>query len=355
MKPLFFVHSFYKTIAILITVAVLAYTVPLQFAHAATISSASDTMSNLTTSATSTHAIKFTSPTGANQNTDTIIVTFPSDFDFTSKVIGGLSLSHGATTGLETSETLAGAPTGSAWGAVFSGGATQRILTLTAPSDGIGSSAIAATEKIVIGYTGTNSVNPTTPGSYLIAISGSFGDSGDITVNILSDDQVSITATVPQSLTFSISDNSISFGNLSAVAARHASGTASGQSTEIEAHNLIVGTNASNGYTMTVSGNTLTSGANTITAIGASNAVSSVGTEQFGLRLTASGGSGAVNAPYAASGFAFDTAAFPDQVATSSSASSNTTYSARYMANITASTEAGSYTATLTYVATANF
>jgi hypothetical protein len=80
-----------------------------------------------------------------------------------------------------------------------------------------------------------------------------------------------------------------------------------------------------------------------------------VGTEQFGFRLTASGGNGAVVAPYAASGFAFNTAGLPDQVATSTTASANTTYSARYLANINASTEAGSYTATLTYVATANF
>jgi hypothetical protein len=116
-----------------------------------------------------------------------------------------------------------------------------------------------------------------------------------------------------------------------------------------------VGTNASNGYTMTVAGNTLTSGANTITAIGASNVASSVGTEQFGMRMSASGGTGAVAVPYAAAGFALDTAAFPDIVATASGSSANTTYSARYIANITSSTEAGAYTSTLTYVATANF
>ena len=106
---------------------------------------------------------------------------------------------------------------------------------------------------------------------------------------------------------------------------------------------------------MTVGGSTLTSGANTITAIGASNTSSSVGTEQFGLRMTAAGGSGTVSAPYAAAGFAFDSGAFPDAIATASGASANTTYSARYIANITASTEAGSYTGAVTYVATANF
>jgi hypothetical protein len=354
MKSLLHTVSAQKIVSIAIISALLLYMLPFRFALAATVTSASDTMSNLTINATSSHSISFGSPTGVAQNTDTIIITFPSDFDFTGKVIGGLSLSHGSTTGLEVTETLAASASASDWGAAFSG-TENRVLTLTAPTDGIGTQAITANNKIVIGYTATNSVNPSSPGSYTIAVTGAFGDTGEITVNILSNDQVSITATVPQSLTFSISDNSISFGNLSAVAARHASGTAAGQSTEVEAHNLIVGTNASNGYTMTVNGNTLTSGANTIDAIGNTNTASAVGTEQFGFRLTASGGNGAVVAPYAASGFAFNTGGLPDQVATSTSASANTTYSARYMANISASTEAGSYTATLTYVATANF
>jgi hypothetical protein len=354
MKPLFFSTSLYRTVGLAIVLALLLYTVPFKFAFAATVTNASDTMSNLTINATSTHAIKFTSPTGANQNTDTIIITFPADFDFTGKAIGGLSFTHGVTTGLETTEALAASASASDWGAAFSG-TENRVLTLTAPTDGTGAAVVAPGDKLIIGYTGVNSVNPSSAASYSIAISGAFGDTGEVTVNILTDDQVVISATVPQSLTFSISDNSISFGNLSAVAARHASGTAAGQSTEVEAHNLIAGTNAANGYTMTVAGNTLTSGANTITAIGAANTASSVGTEQFGLRMSATGGSGAVSAPYAAAGFAFDSGAFPDQVATSVTSSANTTYSARYISNITSATEAGSYTATLTYVATANF
>jgi hypothetical protein len=348
-------QTFSRLIAFAVGLAIVAvYALPLQFAQAAAITAAFDTMSNLTVSATSTHALNFVSPTGANQNTDTIEITFPSDFNFTGKTIGTVSFTHGATTGLEATETLAASPSATAWGAVFSG-TQNRILTLTAPTDGTGAAVLAPSDKIIISYTGANSVNPTTPGSYAIAVAGTFGDTGSITVNILTNSQVSITATVPQSLTFSVSDNSISFGTLSAAGARHASGTANGQSTEVEAHNLIVGTNASNGYTMTVAGNTLTSGANTITAIGASNVASSVGTEQFGMRMSASGGTGAVAVPYAAAGFALDTAAFPDIVATASGSSANTTYSARYIANITSSTEAGAYTSTLTYVATANF
>jgi hypothetical protein len=157
------------------------------------------------------------------------------------------------------------------------------------------------------------------------------------------------------SLTFSISDNSIGFGTLAAGDDFFANGAGTGSATEVEAHTISASTNATSGYSITINGSTLSYGGNTINAIGASNTASSAGTEQFGLRMTASGGSGTVSAPYAAAGFAFDTAAFPDQVASATGTSANTTYSVRYVGNITSSTEAGAYTSTLTYLATANF
>jgi len=325
-----------------------------QFVYAAPLLSLSNTMSSSKITTASSHSVRFTTPTGAGDNTDTIIITFPSDFNFTSKTIGTVTFTHGASTGLESTETLASSPSVSAWGAVFSG-TQNRVLTLTAPTDGVGSTVVAANDRIIITYDNTNSVNATSPASYVIGVSGTFGDTGSITVNILSDDQVSVSATVAQSLTFSISDNSIGFGTLSSSAAQYATGDTLGNASEVEAHNLVVGTNASNGYTMSLNGSTLTSGANTINTIGASNVASSVGTEQFGLRMTATGGTGAVAAPYAASGFAFDSVAFPDQIASAAGSSANTTYSARYLANITSNTEAGSYSATLTYTATANY
>ncbi len=342
------------TVAVLMTAVVLLSCIGVRVSYAASITSASDTMSSQKVNASSSHVLRFVTPTGASDNTDTIIITFPSDFNFTGKNISSLSFTHGPSTGLETTETLAGSATAGSWGAAFSG-TQNRILTLTAPTDGVGAGAVAASDKIIITYDATSSVNPSSPTTYGIGITGAFGDSGTITVSIVSDDQVAIDATVAQSITFSISDNSVSFGTLTAGAARYASGTASGDTSEVEAHNVIVGTNAANGYTMTASGTTLTSGGNTINPIGAANTASAIGTEQFGLRMNASGGSGAVAVPYAAAGFAFDSAAFPDVVASSGTASANTTYSARYIANITSNTEAGSYTSTITYSATANY
>lgn len=327
---------------------------PGRSAEAASLTALSDTMSSLTISAASSHTMRFTTPSGASVAGQTIIITFPATYDFTSKTIGTVSFTHGASTGLENTETLAASASASAWGAVFSG-TSNRILTLTAPTDGVGAAAVAASDKVIITYNSTNSLNPSSPGSYTASISGTFGDVGDLTNNILTSNQVNIAATVPQSLTFTISTTSINFGNLSAVGARFASSTAAGDSAEVEAHNIVVGTNAANGYTMTATGTTLTYSTFTINPIGSSNTASAVGTEQFGLRATATGGSGAVSAPYAAAGFAFATSSFPSAVATASGASANTTYSLRYLANISANTEAGAYSAAVQYVATANF
>lgn len=344
-----------KVISLTIAAAVILLTVfPIVPVQAASLTGLSDTMSSLSVNATSSHTMRFTTPSGAATSTATIIITFPATYDFTSKAIASVSFTHGASTGLESTETLAASPSASAWGAVFSGTA-NRILTLTAPTDGIGAAVLAASDKVIITYSSASSTNPSSPGTYTASISGTFGDVGDLSNNILTSNQVNISGTVPQSLTFTISTTTINFGSLSAVAARYASSTGSGDSAEVEAHNIVIGTNAANGYTMTASGTTLTYGVNTINAIGSSNTASAVGTEQFGIRATAAGGSGAVSAPYAASGFAFATSTFPSTVATASGPSANTTYSLRYLANITASTEAGVYTGNVSYLATANF
>lgn len=328
---------------------------PASPASAASLTGLSDTMSSAKISTLSSHVLKFTTPTGASDNTDTIIITFPSDFSFASKTIATVSFTHGATTGAESTETLAAAASATEWGAAFSG-TNNRVLTLTAPTDGVGAATLAAADKVIITYDSTNSTNPTTPGSFTIAYTGAFGDTGSTTVQILSDDQVAVSGTVDQTLSFSISDNTIGFGTLSSSAARFATGDTNGNAAETEAHTLIAATNAVNGYAVTVQGATLAYSTATITAIGAANTASATGTEQFGLRMTATGGSGAVSAPYAAAGFAYDAnVSTTDEVAASTVASLSTTYSARYLANIAAITDAGIYTATLTYVATANF
>lgn len=344
-----------RVLSLTLAFALVAITVfPSTKAEASSLTNLSNTMTSQTVSATSSHTMRFTTPSGAATATSTIVITFPASYDFTGKLISTVTLTHGTSTGLENTETLAGAPTLTSWGAVFSG-TSNRILTLTPPTDGVGTAAIAPNARVIITYSAVNSVNPSTPGAYTVSLSGGFGDVGEITNVILSNNQVNINATVAQALTFTLSTTSISFGNLSAVSARFASSTAAGSATEGEAHNIVVGTNALNGYTVTASGTTLTYGSSTINAIGGTNTPSATGTEQFGLRAVAAGGIGTVSAPYAAAGFAFATSTFPSALATATGASANTTYSMRYLANISANTEAGVYTGAVRYIATANF
>lgn len=168
--------------------------------------------------------------------------------------------------------------------------------------------------------------------------------------------EITTAAGVSQTLTFSISDNTIGFGTLVSSGARYATGdTLGSDSNSADAHTLSASTNAGNGYTITLSGTTLAFGAHSIDAIGGTNTASSPGAEQFGLRLTVNSGNGTVSAPYATLGFALDSLNFPDQVASGAGDNITTVFGARYIGNISANSESGSYDSTLTYTITATF
>lgn len=210
--------------------------------------------------------------------------------------------------------------------------------------------------SVTVGYQSSSCTTPvaydTTLGSMSTTTNSHVGDSNAYTIKICAS-----ASAAPQTLSFALSGNSIGFGQLSSAIARFATSDGTGTTTETEAHNFTVSTNASQGYTVTVQGGTLASGANAITAIGGTNTASALGTKQFGLRLVASGGTGSVTSPYALSGYAFAATATTTSVVASNSQGDGitTTYSARYVANISANTQAGSYSTTLTYAATANF
>lgn len=162
----------------------------------------------------------------------------------------------------------------------------------------------------------------------------------------------------PFSISFTISTTTAYFGSLTSVSTSYASSTnESGSISEVEAHNFAVRTNAPNGYSVNVLGSTMTSGVNSITAIGAINSAPATGVEQFGIRLVASGGVGSVVAPYSASGFAYAaTATTSSQVASAILGdNATTTYSVRYVTNLAGISKPGSYIGNIVYVATANF
>ncbi len=168
----------------------------------------------------------------------------------------------------------------------------------------------------------------------------------------------SSTSTPAQFISFTISTSTIFLGITSPSAVRYASSTnILGSNTEVEAHTFNVITNATNGYTVSAKGQTLTSGVYTIAAIGGTATTSLIGTEQFGIRLVATGGSGTSTSPYNGSAFAYSaTATTSSQVANSITGdNATTTFSVRYLTNVAPTTPAAAYTANIVYVVTANF
>lgn len=163
--------------------------------------------------------------------------------------------------------------------------------------------------------------------------------------------QITVTASVDETLTFTLAAATVALGTLTT------STTGTGTST------MSVSTNATTGYVTSVAGVTLTSGANTIAAL-ATPTASSQGTSQFGINLKANTtpsvgaevtgtGSGTAATGYnTADSFKFVTG---DTVASASAATNSNTFTVSYIANIAAAQAAGAYSTILTYTTTATF
>lgn len=138
---------------------------------------------------------------------------------------------------------------------------------------------------------------------------------------------------------------------------------------------MAASTNAQSGYSITVNGPTLTSGGNTIPAIGASAATSTAGTGQFGmnLKLNTTPAIGAEVSPAAngtdlrgqakagfntVNNYKFNTAT-SDVVAASDNATPGATnsqvFTVSYIVNVTGNQAPGTYTTTLSYICTPTF
>jgi len=173
-------------------------------------------------------------------------------------------------------------------------------------------------------------------------------DTGTVSASIA--DQDTVTVDISEVLTFTLDTTTVNLGPLTADV------TGTGTST------LTASTNAANGYSVTVSGNTLESGVNSITALAAQTA-STTGTAQFGINLVnnatpnvgadPSGGSGAGTNDYNdADLFRFVSG---DSIASTAGPSNTTTFTVSYIANVATTTAIGDYSTTLTYIVTGNF
>lgn len=331
-------------------------------AQAAVVTSFSDNLSRLRTSTLADHTIKFITPTGLAGG-QAFTLTFDADFTMGSFAVANFDLATGTScTSIGTERTLGtGAPSGSTWQV----GQVGQVVTFTSGTDTITAGHCVEVQigaNATSGGSGTTQItNPSSAQTATLAVSVNSGaDSGTAGIAIIDTpfDQVTVTANVDPTISFAVSDSTIGFGTLSSSDDRFATGDTNGNSSETVAHNLQVATNATSGYTLYVQGGTLTSGANTIDAIGGSATASTTNSEQFGMKLVVNGGGGAGSpvAPYNTANYAYNaTASTQDDIASHTGPSATRTFDVTYVANITGATEAGSYTSTLTFTGTGTF
>ncbi len=247
--------------------------------------------------------------------------------------------------------------------------ATAGTLKATV-SSGSASTTGGTAKNIIFG----NVQNPTTTNQTFFARMTLYSDTAYTTavdtgtVAASTANQITVTATVDETLTFCTGTSGITNSSCAgATGTSVALGSLSPSSTNSGLSQIGVGTNGVSGYAITINGTTLTcptcSGSPTITAL-ASQTASTTGTEQFGVNLRANttpsvgvdpdgSGTATPTANYnTANQFRFVTA---DTIASKASSDQFRRFQVSYIANIDTATEAGSYTSTMTYIATATF
>lgn len=342
---------------------------------AASVSSASDTMSRLKASTASDHTFLFVTPTGIAAG-QTVTLTFSAGFTGVSGILfSDIDFASGSTnvcsTATYTEKTLASTPATSTWGAASSG----QVVTITSGTDTVAASKCL---RIKIGTnatnqsTGVNQIsNGATGSSDTITIGGTFTDTGVISIEIMDNDQVSVTASVDQTLSFDLDTGitsgetatpyTVPLGTLSAGSVTHSNGSSINQ--------IFVdgGTNASGGMNVSVKNANGAQGLKSTSTpadyIGSTTGTMAAGTANYGLCVDSATPTGfARSATYtttctiaSATNGVVGLTTTPTDILTSSTP---VTGHAQVQVNaaITSSTPAHSdYTDTLTFIATASF
>ncbi len=323
--------------------------VPLLPVHAAQLTSRSITVGSSAPSASTTHKFDFTIPASANLGSAT--------FTYCTTASGTCT----APTGLDVDGVSISAQSGAT-------GFSVDATTTTANVIGITRTAAAASGAV--SYTFSTAVNPSATNTtfyariqtYTAANFTGAQDSGAVATSTAA--QIQVTASVDETLTFCTGTSGITTSSCSGATGTSVNlGSLTPSTTGSGVSQIGVSTNAGLGYNITVNGTTLASGANNITAL-ATQTASSQGSSQFGINLrdnatpnvgTDPDGSGTATptANYnTVDQFRFVTA---DQIASKASADNFRRYHVSYIANVAGDTPAGTYTSTLTYIATATF
>ncbi|HET7673813.1 MAG TPA: hypothetical protein VFK11_04875 [Candidatus Saccharimonadales bacterium] len=328
---------------------------------------------------TANHLFTFTLPNGSTVNSISFeycttadidiggTCTTPTGLDTTGASLGATS---GVAAGFDTiTATTNGKPYLSSSGGVTTDGnsSTIRLDDIVNPDDtNCGGDPNCTFYVRITTYTSNNATTGAT-------------DAG--TVAAATNTQIQLTGTMPESLIFCTG------GTISTTSGIPDCSTATSgditfpqlfdpTSTTSTTSQMAASTNAGSGYSITVEGPTLTSGSNTIPAIGGTATTSSIGTGQFGINLVdnttpnvgsniapASNGSNyKANAKAnfnTADSFAFDDTGTNAIAASDNGGTAGPTdsqiYTASYIVNVSGSQPAGTYTTTLTYICTPTF
>jgi hypothetical protein len=279
-------------------------------ATAATITSAKATFGRLKASTANEYGvIQFATPTGIQTGgADNITLTFSADFTLAAESADNfdIELGDGSTcsTATYTDEVVAlNTASATDWGLDITG----QVITLYPETDQVLTAGYCM--QLVWGTAATSgatgSASTITNGAAddddTIAIAGDFGDTGTITVDIIDDDQVTVTATVTQSLTFDL-DTSVADGETStpySVALGTITTTDTRVSGTTDSINMIIAeadTNAAGGVVVTVrnanGSNGLVSTSAPTDNIGSADGTMADGTENYGLCVITAGLSG---------------------------------------------------------------
>src|SRR6266568_858893 len=331
-----------------------AAALPALSVHAAQITSRKVTLSSSAASGTGvTYTFNFTVPTTGTpvKSLDILLCTTAS---------GACTGSSGTTTGGSLSSQPTGLGAASGWTGTFT---TNNRLQIADSSNATNPAGAVA---LVFG----GITNPTTANTSFYARITTYSDASWTTtidagtVAAATANQITVSATVPESLTFCTGTSGITSSSCAGATGTSVSlGVLTTSSTGSGTSQIGVTTNAGSGYNVTVNGTTLTSGANTIAAL-SSPTGSAQGSAQFGMNLRANTtptiGSDPAGAGAAApttnyntvNSFTFNNT---DQIASSASADNFRLFTVSYIANITPVTPPGTYSTTLTYICTATF
>jgi hypothetical protein len=281
--------------------------------------------------------------TNQNASASSVGYSFTINPATTGSTIKRVEVQFGTTQGgstVPTSMTTTGAAVGSITGltGTWTGSfATNGLLSI---SNATGSTP---SNPVTIPFTGITNSNAN--GTYYARIStydatsaGTLIDQDDVAF-VIAPSTVTVSATVNETLTFSLGSTTVALGSLSTGSVSTGTG------------NMTVATNAANGYGVNASGVTLTKGTDTIPFVSDGTAVAA-GTAGYGLRVsTCASGATCSSTQDIGSGL---TAGITDLIARTSPTTGDTS-TITYRASINGGTPAGNYSSTVSYVAVGKF